>query len=92
MVLHQQGCLAPHTAAVFKLAHQFLFLGIHADDRITAASKLLPIMVEPSELLVVNLKDLSWTVRKPHEEVPNPFVETELQFWRRLRVRDDRPQ
>src|SRR5437899_3746714 len=52
MVLNQDRVAAPHPAVVLKLAHQFLFLGVHTDDRIAAPGELLSLVVEEAELLI----------------------------------------
>jgi hypothetical protein len=46
MVLNQDGVAAPHPAVTLKLAHQFLLLGIHTDDRIAAPGELLSLVIE----------------------------------------------
>src|SRR6185369_13795545 len=52
MILNQDRVAAPHPAVVLKLAHQFLFLGVHTDDRIAAPGELPSLVVEEAELLI----------------------------------------
>src|SRR5437870_7579127 len=52
MVLNQNRRPTPHPTVVLELAHQLFFLGVHADNRITAPAELLPVIGEIAQLLV----------------------------------------
>jgi len=46
MVVHPNGFLAPDPARVLEAPHQFLLLGVHANDGKLVALKLLPLQFE----------------------------------------------
>src|ERR1039457_5583207 len=52
MVLNPDRRLTPDLTVVLKLAHQFLFLAVHADHGIAPLAKLLPLISQIAELLV----------------------------------------
>ena len=42
--------VAPHSARVFEIAYEFLFLGVDADDRLALAGKGLTVAADMAEL------------------------------------------